>query len=306
MNPLPIVVQKVSKSYGTVQALREVSLSVPEGLVFALLGPNGAGKTTLIRILMGILPADQGQVRVFGKPPVEARSRVGYLPEERGLYRQAKVLDLLGYLGALKGLSLRESRREALAWLERLDLAQWAGRRVDELSHGMQQKVQLIAALLHRPRLIIFDEPFQGLDPVNVQLVKDLLRELRAQGHTLVLSSHQLHHVEALADHVALIHQGRIVEQGPLTEVKARYRRGDVRVSLAGKAALPETLPGVRAVHRENGGWRLLPEEGSTPWEMLTTLVHRGLPVERFEVVEPTLEEVFLQAVEARPPLSQA
>ncbi len=305
MNPLPIVVQKVSKSYGTVQALREVSLSVPEGLVFALLGPNGAGKTTLIRILMGILPPDQGQVRVFGKPPAETRSQVGYLPEERGLYRQAKVLDLLDYLGALKGLSLRESRQEALAWLERLGLAPWAGRRVDELSHGMQQKVQLIAALLHRPRLIIFDEPFQGLDPVNVQLVKDLLWELSGQGHTLVLSSHQLHHVEALADHVALIHQGRIVEQGSLADVKARYRRGDVRVSLAGEAALPETLPGVRAVHRENGGWRLFPEEGSTPWEILTTLVHMGLPVERFEVVEPTLEEVFLQAVEARLPHSQ-
>ncbi len=298
MTPRPIVVQNVSKTYGSVRALQRVSFSLPEGVIFALLGPNGAGKTTLIRILMGILPADEGQVLVLGTSPIEARPYVGYLPEARGLYRQARVLELLSYLGALKGLSLAEARREALAWLDRLGLAEWARRHVDELSHGMQQKVQLIAALLHRPRLIVFDEPFQGLDPVNVQLVKDLLRELRSQGHTILLSSHQLHHVEALADHVALIHRGRIVEEGPLAEVKARYRKGDVRVHVAGNVPLPSTLPGVRAVQQENGGWRLIPEGHQAPWELLASLTQMGLPVERFEVVEPTLEDIFLQAVE--------
>ncbi len=293
----PVVIQTVSKAYGSIQAVSRVSLTVPQGTIFALLGPNGAGKTTLIRMLMGILPPDEGELFLFGRPPTEAREQVGYLPEARGLYRQARVDELLTYLGSLKGLSPSVAHQEALMWLERMNLAQWARSRIHELSHGMQQKVQLIAALLHRPPLIVFDEPFQGLDPINVQFVKDLMKELRDEGRTLLLSSHQLHHVEALADEVALIHQGRIVEAGPLDELKKRYARGEVCVRLS-HGTLPQALPGVQEIRRENGAWRLIPRPGTSPHDLLRTLMEHHLSLEGFEVIHPSLEDIFLQAVQ--------
>lgn len=294
----PIEVRDLVKRYGDFTAVDRVSFAVPQGHIFALLGPNGAGKTSTIRVLMGILFPDAGEVRLLGRPPHETREQVGYLPEARGLYRDARLLELLAYLGSLKGLRPREARQRTLAWLERFDLADWAQRKVHELSHGMQQKAQLVAALIHDPPVLVLDEPFQGLDPVNVQLVKGLVAELRAQGKTILLSSHQLVHVEALADEVALINRGRIVDQGTLDDLRRRYARGDVAVRLADDAPLPEGLP-VERVERRDGTWRLYPQPGVAPQEILAQLVAQQAPVEQFEVVYPSLEEIFLRAVEA-------
>lgn len=218
-------IRDLVKRYDGFTAVDHVSFTVAPGCVFVLLGPNGAGKTSTIRVLMGILFPDEGEARLFGRAPHEAREQVGYLPEARGLYRDARLDELLVYLGTLKGLSTAAARQRAMTWLARLELQDWAHRKVHELSHGMQQRAQIAAALLHDPPLIILDEPFQGLDPLNIQLVKGLILELRNQGRTVLLSSHQLAHVETLADEVALIHKGRIVLQGPLDTLRRRFAR---------------------------------------------------------------------------------
>ncbi len=291
-----IEVEHLIKRYGDFTAVDGVSFAVAPGQIFALLGPNGAGKTSTIRVLMGILFPDGGRVRLLGKPPQQSREQVGYLPEARGLYRDARLLELLAYLGTLKGMRPSEARERASHWLERLNLADWAERKVHELSHGMQQKAQLVAALMHDPPVVVLDEPFQGLDPVNIQLVKRLVGDLRAAGKAVLLSSHQLVHVETLADEVALVNRGRIVARGSLEALQKHYARGDVAVRLAEGAVLPEGLP-VRQVVSHNGAWTMLPREGASPQEVLRALVASGAPVERFEVVYPSLEEIFLRAV---------
>jgi len=287
------------KRFGDFTAVNHVDLDVASGEVHALLGPNGAGKTTTIRMIMGMLYPDEGEILLWGQPPQQARDRVGYLPEARGLYRNARVGELLTYLGVLKGLAPAEAQRRAEKWLARFDLTSWTRRKIHELSHGMQQKVQLVAALLPDPPLIILDEPFQGLDPVNVQLVKQLIADLRDEGRTILLSSHQLHQVERLADRIALIHQGRIVEQGTLHDLQTRYAEGEIAVRLAEGAAMPSRLPRVAEVRPAEDGWRLIPEDGASPQEVLEALVAQKLPVDAFEVVLPSLEEIFLKAVAA-------
>jgi len=292
-----VKVSNLVKRYGNFTAVDNVSFSVSEGEVFALLGPNGAGKTSTIRVLMGILFPDGGEVQIFGKAPHEVRHLVGYLPEARGLYRDAHLLELLTYFGVLKGLPTAEARNRALAWLHRFGLEDWARKKIHELSHGMQQKAQLVVALMHDPPVLVLDEPFQGLDAVNIHLVKDLMAELRAAGKAILLSSHQLVHVEALADRVALINHGKIVAHGSLEELRRRYARGDLAVRLAGDAPLPEGLP-IRKARRVGNEWRILPNAGVEPPEILRRLVEIGVPVERYEVVYPSLEEIFLRAVE--------
>ncbi len=297
--PPPLRLRGLVKRFGTFTAVDHLNLEVVAGEVCALLGPNGAGKTTTIRMVMGMLYPDEGDVAVWGQPPQQARDRIGYLPEARGLYRNARVGELLTYLGMLKGLTAAEARQRAEKWLARFDLTSWARRKIHELSHGMQQKVQLAAALLPDPPLIILDEPFQGLDPVNVQLVKQLIADLRDEGRTILLSSHQLHQVERLADRVALIHRGRIVEYGTLPELQQRYTQGEIAVRLAEGAAMPDRLPHVAAIHPQKEGWRLTPESGASPQAVLEALMAQQLPVTAFEVMRPSLEEIFLQAVDA-------
>ncbi|HEC22866.1 MAG TPA: ATP-binding cassette domain-containing protein, partial [Chloroflexi bacterium] len=209
-------VQGLTKRYDSFTAVDSLSFEVRKGEVFGLLGPNGAGKTTTIRIIMDILKPDGGEVRILGQPPGTTREQVGYLPEERGLYRNLKVLDTLVYLAELKGTPRAEAHRRGLAWLEKVELAGWAGKKVKDLSRGMQQKLQFIASLIHDPELLILDEPFQGLDPVNVELLKGLIRELQAQGKTIMLSAHQMNLVEALCDRILLINQGKSVLYGEL------------------------------------------------------------------------------------------
>ena len=286
-------VHNLVKRYNGFTAVDALSFEVYEGEIFGLLGPNGAGKTTAIRTIMDILRPDEGTVQVLGEPPGTARERIGYLPEERGLYRDLKVLEVLVYLAALKGTPRSVARPRALTWLERVELADWADRRVKDLSRGMEQKLQFVASLVHDPELLILDEPFQALDPVNVDLLKVLIRESQEQGKTVVLSTHQMNLVEALCGRILLINHGRAVLYGPLDEIKHRHAPHAVR--LRTPAAL-DLLPGVAQMERRDDTFTLT-LEGIMPQELLRTLVERNIPVEAFEVATAPLEEIFIAVV---------
>ncbi len=287
-------VHELRKAYATVQAVDGVSFEVDRGEIFGLLGPNGAGKTTTIRIIMDILKPDAGEVKVLGTTPAAARERVGYLPEERGLYPNQRVLDVLVYLAELKGRPRDWARRRAEELLARVELADWAKAKVRELSRGMQQKVQFLASIIHDPDLCIFDEPFQGLDPLNVQLVKDIMRELQAQGKTIVLSTHQMNQVEALCNRIALINRGRVVLYGDLAQIKREHSPRIVSVQAAGP--LPD-LNGMAHVRQQNGQYFLELAPDTSPSAVLRQLVEAGVPVEAFAVETLPLEDIFVRVV---------
>jgi len=296
MTQTMLEVHNLVKRYNGFTAVDVLSFEVYEGEIFGLLGPNGAGKTTAIRTIMDIFRPDEGTVQVLGQPPGMTRERIGYLPEERGLYRDLKVLDVLVYLAELKGIPRPVARPRALAWLERVELADWADHKVKDLSRGMRQKLQLVASLVHDPELLILDEPFLGLDPVNVELVKGLIRESQEQGKTVVLSTHQMNMVEVLCDRILLINHGRAVLYGPLDEIKRRHAPHAVR--LRTPTAL-DVLPGVARMEQRDDTFTLT-LEGITPQELLRTLVERNIPVEAFEVATVPLEEIFIAVVKER------
>jgi ABC-2 type transport system ATP-binding protein len=293
--------EQLAKSYGSTVALRGVTFDVPGGEIFGLLGPNGAGKSTLIRILMDIIRPDSGVVRVFGEPRRRAHlDRLGYLPEERGLYTRLSVLDVLTYFGALKSLSRAEARRRALEWLERVELAHVATWKVDRLSKGMSQKVQIAGVLMCDPELCILDEPTTGLDPVNVRLVQDLLIERRRNGRTTILSTHHMNQVEALCDRVALIDRGRLVVYGTVSEVRRRYSLPEVRVHALG--ALPQIPLVESAVSEGNSVWRLRLTDGNEPARVLASLITAGAVIDRFEPLLAPMEDIFLRVVREEQP----
>ncbi|MHB1356453.1 MAG: ABC transporter ATP-binding protein [Anaerolineae bacterium] len=281
------------KRYDNITAVDNLSIDIYAGDIFGLLGPNGAGKTTTIRIIMDIFKADEGIVQVLGKAPGAANEQIGYLPEERGLYPKRKVLDTLVYLAQLKGMERAQARDRALYWLERVDLAEWAHRRIEDLSRGMQQKVQIIAACVHSPKLIVLDEPFQGLDPVNVEVIRGLMRELQKEGITLVLSAHEMNRVEELCNRIAIINHGRAVLYGDLQEIKAKYGGNTVRLRTPVELG---DLPGVTRKELRNHDWVLT--IGTTdPQVLLRTLIERDVPIELFEVGTAPLEEIFIDVV---------
>lgn len=288
--------EEIEKSYGQTVALRGVSFDVQPGEIFGLLGPNGAGKSTLIRILMDIIRADGGRVLVFGEPRRrQDLDRLGYLPEERGLYTRQPVLDVMTYFGALKGLTRREARARSLAWLDKVELPHVASWRVDRLSKGMSQKVQIASILLSDPDLCVLDEPTTGLDPVNVRLVQDLLAERRRSGRTTILSTHHMNQVEALCDRVALINRGELVVYGTVAEVRRRHSLPEVRVQVRGP--LP-AVPHVETSTEEGDGhWRLLLRDGTAPNVVLTALVQAGAIIDRFEPLLAPMEDIFLHVV---------
>ncbi|MCX7682161.1 MAG: ATP-binding cassette domain-containing protein [Anaerolineae bacterium] len=289
-----INVQHLTKRYGDIVAVDDLSFAVEQGELFGLLGPNGAGKTTTIRIAMDILHPDAGEITILGQPPDRAKRYVGYLPEERGLYRNLKVLDTLVYLAELKGMSTTTARGRAKYLLERVHLEEWAHRKVRELSQGMQQRLQFVASFVHDPEVLFLDEPFKGLDPLNVERVKELIAELRQQGKTVVLSSHQMNLVEVLCDRILLINRGRQVLYGPLAEIKRQYAPNTIRVRAP---HLPATLPGVANVEHDDGAFNLTLAEGSDPQEVLRGLVALGVEIQSFEVAPVPLEEIFVAAV---------
>jgi ABC-2 type transport system ATP-binding protein len=289
-----IYVEQLRKSYSTVTAVDGLSFQVPRGEIFGLLGPNGAGKTTIIRMLMDIIKPDAGTVRVLGEAPGLGRRRVGYLPEERGLYRTLRVTECLVYLGQLKGMPRAAAQRRAAQLLAKVELADWGRRKVDELSRGMQQKVQLVASIIHDPELVILDEPFQGLDPVNAEMVRGLIRDLHDQGKTVILSAHEMSLVEMLCERIVLINRGQSVLDGRLAEIKQRFAPNAIEIS----PPLPlEGWPGVAHVTAVDGRQRVTLEPGLKPRELLKQIVDRGLPLDQFERASATLDEIFITVV---------
>ncbi len=293
-----VVVQNVRKVFGKNVAVDDVSFRVRGGEVFGLLGPNGAGKTTTIRMILDIFKPDGGKIEVFGGPMRAASAdRIGYMPEERGLYPEMRVLDCLVHLGSLKGIPRSEARVQAQFFLKRLELADQGRTRIKDLSRGMTQKVQVIAAVLHNPDLLIIDEPFANLDPVNSQLVRDIFLEFRNKGRAVIMTSHQMALVEAMCDRIAMIHQGRVVLEGTLAEVRRRFARNVLYVS--GSGELNDGLPGVSHVDRRTtSDWYLTLTAEARPQDVLRALMGNGhFAIDRFEVAMPTLDEIFVQVV---------
>jgi ABC-2 type transport system ATP-binding protein len=294
---VPVVeVSRIAKSFGATQAVADVSFAVCPGEVFGLLGPNGAGKTTTIRLVLDILKPDRGTISILDGSMTEAKKdRIGYMPEERGLYQDVTLERCLVHLATLKGLSVPEARRRLDQELERFGLADHKNKKVKELSKGMQQKAQIINTILHRPELIIIDEPFSALDPVNTQLVKSVIRELSAAGATILMSTHQMHQVEELCDRILLIAEGRDLLYGDLNQIRRRFSGHEVLVQVAG--SLPP-IAGVAQAVPHNDAIKLALADEATPQDILTALVQRGVIVERFEIAVPTLDEIFIRVVD--------
>ncbi len=295
-----ITVDRISKNYSNFRAVDDLTFEVQRGEVFALLGPNGSGKTTSIRMILDILKPDTGTIRVLGGPLTEeTKDHIGYLPEERGLYRGVSVLDVMVYLGSLKGLSGSEAKRRSLALLDRLDLAEQSKKKVSELSKGMQQKVQFAVTVLHEPDLIIVDEPFSGLDPVNTLVIKRLLLEFKDKGGTVVMSTHQMHQVEEMADRLLMIDKGQQKLYGTLETVRAQYADHAIIVEGVGDWA---ALPGVVSVEVQNNGRQqviLNLAEQVTPEAVLSSIANAdNFQIRRFELAVPSLNDIFIRIVE--------
>jgi ABC-2 type transport system ATP-binding protein len=291
-----VQVSQLAKAFGRTQAVEDVNFDVQHGEIFGLLGPNGAGKTTTIRMVLDIFKPDRGEIFVLGGAMDEAKKRrIGYLPEERGLYQDIGLEQCLLYLASLKGLSTHLARSRLAGYLERFELAAHKGKKVKELSKGMQQKAQIIATILHRPELIIIDEPFTALDPLNVQLVKTLILELRQQGAAIIMSTHQMHLVEELCDRILLINQGKDMLNGRLADIQREFSGQAVVVHALG--TLPQ-LPGVRAMTPYDHAMKLELAEHTRPQELLKSLVDQDVAIDRFEVALPSLDEIFIQVVQ--------
>jgi len=292
-----IEIQSVVKRYGDTTAVDHVTLSVPAGTIYGLLGPNGAGKTSIIRMLLRILLPDEGTIRVLGDDLADVDlDRIGYLPEERGLYKKMRLLDLLTFFGEIRGIPRREARRRAGEWLERLSLLDRALRPVEDLSKGLQQKVQFIATILHEPELLILDEPFSGLDPLNASVLKDIILDYHRRGHTIVFSTHMMDQVEKLCDHICLINKGRVILEGTLASVKKRYGKNSVSIRCTGDGAYLKSLPGV-ASFQDHGNELFLRLDDSTDPSRVLDAARARVVVSRFEVAEPSVHDIFIEQV---------
>jgi ABC-2 type transport system ATP-binding protein len=286
----------VTKRFGDHVAVNDLSLRIPTGSIYGFLGPNGAGKTTTIRMVMSILAPDSGTIRVLGEQdPARVKDRLGYLPEEKGLYKKMKAGEILAYFGRLKGLTRAVARTRAAELLRRYGLGDWTDKRCETLSKGMGQKVQLLATLIHEPELVILDEPFSGLDPVNAELMRDVILSIRAQGRTVIFSTHVMEQAEQMCDFIFLIDKGRKVLDGPLAEVR---RSGDqaIRLDYDGDASFVRQLPGVLRFNDAGKSAEIFLAPGSDPQALLVELVKR-LRVRRFDLRDPSLHEVFVRAV---------
>ena len=291
----PILLEGVTKRFGAHTAVDSLDLEIPRGSVYGLLGPNGSGKTTTIRMMMGILIPDEGRVSLFGRSPgVAQNTRVGYLPEERGVYRKMKVRDLLVFLGEIRGLERPEAARRASDWLDRLELDAWADKRTQDLSKGMQQKVQFIGTVLHEPEILILDEPFSGLDPINQEVLESIVLEFQEKGTTILFSTHLMDHAERLCERVCLISRARKVLDADLRELKKRERKGLVSIEFQGDESWLRG-PEVRDIFRDEDGVHLVLHDGADHQEILRRGVASGVRIDRFDLVEPRLHEIFVR-----------
>lgn len=292
-----IVLEQVCKSFGEVRAVDELSVRVPAGSIYGFLGPNGAGKTTTIRMIMNIIRPDSGYITILGDgETAQAKGRIGYMPEERGLYRKMRVSKVLAYFGAIKGLKAGELSRRVPQWLERVGLVDWSDKKVEELSRGMHQKLQFAVTVINEPDLVILDEPFSGLDPVNQDLLKDIICQMRNDGKTVVLSTHVMHEAEQLCDFILLINKGKPVLDGRLDEIRARHKSGAVSVELEGDTSFVKTLPMVVGTESQGRRMEVSLSEKADPQDLLKALVGR-VRVQAFEVKVPSLHEIFVSLV---------
>ena len=289
--------QKLNKSYGTNRALTDLDLKVNKGVIFGLLGPNGAGKSTLIRIINQIIDADSGQVFIDGRPLAPDHiSQIGYLPEERGLYKKMKVWDQMLYFARLKGLSQIDAKKRINLWLDKMEMSTWKGKKIEDLSKGMAQKVQFISTIIHNPPLLILDEPFSGFDPVNAEIIKDQILELKSQGTTVILSTHRMESVELLCDQVAMINRSQKILDGTIRQVKNSYRPEVFQVTVDHPV---KPIPAEWIAHEEDGSYHFtLPLSGKTPNELLGELMPYG-QISRFQEVIPSMEEIFIHQVKS-------
>ena len=295
----------VSKNYDTFQAVKPLDMVVPRGATYGLLGPNGAGKTTTIRMLLRIIQPDAGEVRILGSPlSQEGLDRIGYLPEERGVYRRMKVRKLLTFFAELKGVPARESRPRIDQWLERMDLTDRADKKVQELSKGMQQKIQFIGAILHEPEIVVLDEPFSGLDPINQRVLREIITELKAKGRTILFSTHIIDHAERICDHVCIIARGAKVADGTIAQVKREHGTEHIALRLEEQgsdvAATVRRIRDVLDVREYGNDLEVALRDGADPQSLLEQLVSAGVRLRRFEVAEPTLEQIFIERVGAQ------
>lgn len=294
-----VELDKVSKSYENKVAVRDLSFRIGAGQMFGLLGPNGAGKTSTIRMMIGITMPDSGAVQMFGQPFTRKQlGRVGYLPEERGLYKKMKVIDQLVFLGELHGLDAETARKRSRNWCERLQIADAMEQKTEELSKGMQQKIQFISTLLHEPELIIMDEPFSGLDPVNTGLLQDTLVEMKNAGRAILFSTHRMDQVEKLCDSICLVNGGQAVLAGGMREVKSRYPRNRVIIDFEGNSSFVEH--GVVADYKAYPGHvEIRLKDGADAQDLLRTAA-ASAKIYKFELMEPSLEEIFIETVGGR------
>jgi ABC-2 type transport system ATP-binding protein len=291
-----VELQHVHKAYDTKIAVADLSFKIEPGSMFGLLGPNGSGKTSSIRMMIGITVPDSGTVTLFGQPFTRAHlSRIGYLPEERGLYKKMKVMDQLIFLGQLHGLDAATAGKRAHLWCERMEITEAIHKKTEELSKGMQQKIQFIAALLHEPDLIVMDEPFSGLDPVNATLLQDTLVDLRKQGRTILFSTHRMDQVEKLCDNICLIHNSRLVLSGSMREIKSRHPANRVVMNFEGDASFLDH-PSIETAKNYGGHVEIKLHDGADAQILLTAAVAKAR-ITRFEVMEPSLEDIFIEVV---------
>ncbi len=288
---------ELTKIFGDHRAIDGLSFEVPPGSIFGLLGRNGAGKTTTIRMILDIIRPDSGSIQVFGGAMQEsAKDRIGYLPEERGMYPKMKLLDMLQFQGTVKNLSPSDAKDRASRWLDRLELGDWKTKKVEELSKGMQQKAQFIGAILAEPELLILDEPFSGMDPVNQDVFKDLILELNREGCTIIFSTHVMHQAERLCRDIALIDDGSAVLAGSLDSIKQRFGSNDVQMEFTGDGAFIEQLPFVKSVNDDGRYFEIGLRDGADPQELLRESTAK-LEIRRFEIMTPTLHNIFIQQV---------
>ncbi len=298
-NGYAVRLEGVTKRFGHHTAVSGLDLEVPRGVIYGLLGPNGSGKTTSIRMVMGILHPDEGRVSLFGGDADEVRrKRVGYLPEERGVYRKMKCLDLVVFLAEIRGVPRAEGRKRALYWLERLGLPDWADKKVEDLSKGMQQKIQFIGTVIHEPELLILDEPFSGLDPINQDVLEEIVLDFHGRGTTILFSTHLMDQAERLCQRVCLISRARKVLDADLRELKAAERKGLVAVEFEGPDRWLQG-PEVQSVEAVNGAVHLVLREGADHQAILRRGVEAGAIIYRFDLVEPRLHEIFVRHVGA-------
>ncbi len=294
-NMMAVEVQGIWKKYGNRTVVNDVSFTVQPGEVLGMVGPNGAGKTTTMRMLLDIVQPDKGTVQLFGRRfSREHRTMLGYLPEERGLYRDLSVQETLEYLGTLKGMHRSDARQRAVEVLELLEMTEHRGKKIAELSRGMGQLIQFGVTIIHQPRLLVLDEPFSGLDPLNVRLMKEILGQLRADGVAIILSTHQMNQVEEICDQVLMINKGRVVLYGSLEEVRSGFGQGSIHVEAA---KLPEELPGVQKIMDHGTYQELVMADDSSSTDVFRALADLEIEVSRFQVARLPLEEIFVRIV---------